>query len=57
MGGGEAVQEACGGVGGLNSVTRKTGGLEQEGAEEVGDGANHALDFAVLRGGVGTGHP
>lgn len=23
----------------------------------VGDGVNHGLDLAVLRGGVGTGHP
>jgi hypothetical protein len=44
-------------VEGLSLVTSKKGGLKQEGVNEVGDGANHAFDLAILKGGVGTGHP
>jgi hypothetical protein len=30
--------------------------MKQEGANEVGDGANHVLGVAILRGGVRTQH-
>lgn len=38
----------------LNPVTSRKGGLKQEGANEVGDGANHALSLSVLRRGIRT---
>jgi hypothetical protein len=54
--GGETIQEVGGSVETLSSVTSMKGGLKQEDANEVGDDANHALDLAVLRGGVRTRH-
>ena len=38
-------------------VTSRKGGLKQEGANEVGDSAIHALGLPVLSGGVRTRHP
>jgi hypothetical protein len=31
--------------------------LEKEGANDIVDGAKHALGFAILLGGVRAGHP
>lgn len=57
--GGEAVQEVSGVwiMEGLNPVRNRKGGLKLEGANEIGDGANHVFGLAVLRRGVGLGHP
>jgi hypothetical protein len=53
----EAVQEVGGSVETLNLLTSRMGGLKHKGANEVGDGANHVLGLAILRGGIRTLHP
>jgi hypothetical protein len=54
--GGEAVQKVgdTDSVESLNLVTSRKGGLKQEGANEVGDGANHALNLSIPRRGIRT---
>jgi hypothetical protein len=53
----EEVEEIGGGVKALNPVAGWKRRMEQ-GAHDIVGGANHALDLAILRGGVGyrTGH-
>ena len=41
----------------FSTVADWKGGLEQQGAHDIVGGTNHALDLAVLGGGVGTRHP
>jgi hypothetical protein len=56
--GGEAVQKVgdTDSVESLNLVTSRKGGLKQEGANEVGDGANHALSLSIPRRVIRTQH-
>jgi hypothetical protein len=46
------VEEVGGGVQRLNLVADKKISLEEEARQHVGGGANHAVDLAILRGGV-----
>jgi hypothetical protein len=41
----------------LNLVAGWKGSLEQQRAHDIVGGANHALDLATMRGGVGAQHP
>jgi hypothetical protein len=41
----------------LNPVASWKGGLKQQGAYDIICVANHALNLAILRGGVGARHP
>jgi hypothetical protein len=52
--GGKMVEEVGGGVQGLCPVAGRERRLEEQAADHVGGGANHALCAAVLGGGVGA---
>jgi hypothetical protein len=54
--GGETVDEMSGSGQGVRPVARGHGGLKQQGASDIVEGAEHTLGFAVLLGGVGTRH-
>jgi hypothetical protein len=50
------VEEVGGGVQALSPETSRKRHLEQKGAHGVICGANHALNFAILRGGIRARH-
>ena len=54
---GEAVQQVCGSVETFRPVAPGKGSLDQQGANNVINGANNTLSFTILRRSVRTRHP
>lgn len=50
--GGESIEKIDSGMEGLDPVTRRKTGLEEEAADDMFCGADHTLYSAVLGGGV-----